>query len=60
MNEINAVVDACDEVLASWTYWQFKTFGDLTTTAGDTSEGFYEWDGSLQTNKAKALSRTYL
>jgi hypothetical protein len=60
MNEINSVVDACDEYLASWAYWQFKTYMDITTSAGDTSEGFYEKDGTLQRNKAEALSRTYI
>lgn len=60
MNEINSVVDACDEYLASWAYWQFKTFMDITTSAGDTSEGFYEKDGTLQRNKAEALSRSYI
>lgn len=60
INEINAVVDACDDYLTSWTYWQFKPFMDITTSAGNTSEGFYEKDGSLQLNKARSLSRTYL
>jgi len=32
----------------------------LTTTAGTSSEGFYNKDGSLQTHKLKSLSRTYV
>jgi len=60
MNEINSVVDACDEYLTSWAYWQFKTYMDITTSAGDTSEGFYEKNGTLQRNKAEALSRSYI
>lgn len=60
MNEINSVVDACDEYLTSWAYWQFKTYMDITTSAGDTSEGFYEKNGTLQRNKAEALSRSYV
>ena len=60
MNEINSVVDACDEYLTSWSYWQFKTYMDITTSAGDTSEGFYEKNGDLQLNKAMALSRSYI
>ena len=43
-----------------WAYWEFKKFKDLTTTAGLSSEGFYEDDGTLQVNKVRALSRTYL
>ncbi len=33
---------------------------DITTSAGDTSEGFYENDGTLQVQKAKTMARTYL
>lgn len=58
--EISQVADACDKYLASWAYWQFKTFKDLTTSAGDKSEGFYNKDGSLQQGKVKALARTYI
>jgi hypothetical protein len=54
------VAERTDEVLGSWAYWQYKTFHDLTTTAGTSSEGFYNKDGSLQTNKLKSLSRTYV
>jgi len=43
-----------------WAYWQFKEFKDLTTSAADKSEGFYNKDGTLQTAKVKALSRTYV
>lgn len=32
----------------------------MTTTAGTSSEGFYNRDGSLQSNKVKGLSRTYV
>ena len=39
--EISQVTDACDTYLTSWAYWQFKTFKDLTTSAYDKSEGFY-------------------
>jgi hypothetical protein len=42
-----------------WAYWEFKKFRDLTTTAGQSSEGVYEDDGTLQINKIKALARTY-
>jgi hypothetical protein len=46
--------------LTSWAYWQFKNYKDLTTSAGDRSEGFYNNDGSLQVQKIKALTRTYV
>jgi endoglycosylceramidase len=58
--EIRQVTEIADEYLVGWAYWQFKTYGDLTTSAGTGSEGFYDPDGSLQTWKVKALSRTYL
>lgn len=57
--EISQVADVSDEYLVGWAYWQFKYYGDLTTT-GVGAEGFYEHDGSLQAWKVKALSRTYL
>lgn len=60
VTEITQVTENTDAVLGSWAYWQFKTFHDLTTTAQTTSEGFYNQDGSLQENKVKALTRTYV
>ena len=60
VQESTSVTEVCDEHLTGWAYWQFKNFGDLTTTAGTSSEGFYNKDGSLQQGKVKALSRTYL
>merc|ERR1711998_666914 len=59
VREITQVTDACDANLASWAYWEFKTYKDLTTSAGNRSEGFYNYDGSLQKGKAKALARSY-
>ena len=60
VREINQVTDVCDEYMTSWAYWQFKTYKDLTSSAGNRSEGFYNIDGSLQAKKVKALSRTYI
>lgn len=57
--EINQVGDVCDANLVGWAYWEFKTYEDLTTSAGTGSEGFYNKDGSLQNYKVKALARTY-
>lgn len=58
--EITQVFDAADKYLAGWAYWQFKFFEDLTTSAGEGAEGFYEHDGTLQNWKVKALARSYL
>jgi len=54
------VAEACDEQLVGWAYWQFKYYEDLTTSAGTHSEGVYNHDGTLQTFKVKALSRSYM
>lgn len=58
--EINQVCDVADENLVGWAYWQFKTYADLTTSAGTGSEGFWNQDGTLQDYKVKALARSYL
>lgn len=58
--EITQVADISDDNLNGWAYWQFKTYKDLTTSAGDKSEGFYNKDGSIETIKIKALARTYV
>ena len=58
--EIGLVADASDKEQAGWAYWQFKNYWDFTTTAGTGSEGFYNFDGTLQHKKVKALARTYL
>jgi hypothetical protein len=61
VTEINQVGDISDEHLVTgWAYWQFKTFKDLTSSAGNRSEGFYNKDGSIQVGKVRALSRTYI
>lgn len=61
VTEIEQVTANADKFLTSgWAYWQFKTYEDLTTSAGTSSEGFYNMNGSLQTKKVKALSRTYV
>lgn len=57
--EITSVTDVCDEHLVSWAYWMFKGYYDYTTS-GSYSEGLYSQDGSLQINKLKALTRTYI
>lgn len=39
--EINQLCDVADESIVGWAYWEFKTYKDLTTTAGTGAEGFY-------------------
>lgn len=57
--EIRGVTEAFDESFASWTYWQYKNFHDVTTF--NQNEGLFNSDGSLQVNyKLKALVRTYV
>jgi hypothetical protein len=58
--ELNQVTDVCEEQVIGWSYWQYKTYKDLTTSAFDKSEGFYNNDGTLQNKKVKALSRPYV
>lgn len=58
--EIDQVAEVSDKELASWTYWEFKHFHDLTTSTGDKSGGFYNEDNTLRVKKVKALSRTYV
>jgi len=58
--EINQLADVADEQLIGWAYWQFKTYADLTTSAGTNSEGVYNVDGTLQDFKIKALARSFV
>ena len=51
---------AADKYLSSWAYWMYKAFHDHTTTAPQNQEGIFNPDGTLQSFKEKALSRTYI
>jgi hypothetical protein len=44
--EITNACDAFDEGLASWAHWQFKGYGDFTTT-GNSNEGLYDNAGKI-------------
>ena len=60
VDEINRVTTLADSYLHSWSYWQFKWFDDFTTRDKPAYiEAFYNGDGSLQTNKVKAMARSY-
>jgi endoglycosylceramidase len=47
-----------DEHLQSWTYWQYKGYGDFTTQS-TTAEGLWFQNGTVQNEKVKMLSRSY-
>ena len=61
-NEIMNAVSRCEENFISWCYWNYKTYGDHTTTAISQVEyeGLFNPDGTLQTIKEKGLSRAYV
>ena len=58
--EVTRVTRDAERNFNSWVYWQFKYYNDITTAARPGSiESFYHENGSLQTNKVKALSHPY-
>ena len=61
-NEIMNVVSICEENFISWSYWNYKPYGDHTTTAIELVqyEGIFNPDGTIQTIKEKGLSRAYV
>lgn len=46
--EVTGVTQTCDDRLSSWMYWEYKPYNDITTSAGKSSEGFYNYDGTLE------------
>ena len=61
-NEIMNVVSICEENFISWSYWNYKPYGDHTTTAIELVqyEGIFNPDGTIQTIKEQGLSRAYV
>ena len=61
-NEIMNVISICEENFISWSYWNYKPYGDHTTTAIQLVEyeGICNPDGTIQTIKEKSLSRAYV
>ena len=61
-NEIISVVKQCSKNLISWAYWNYKPYGDHTTSAIQIveKEGIFNKDGSVQFNKEKSLSLSYV
>ena len=61
-NEILNVVTLCEENFISWSYWNYKPYGDHTTSAIAVVEyeGIFDGDGNIQTIKEEGLSRAYV
>ena len=61
-NEIYYVVKLCEENFISWSYWNYKPYGDHTTSAIEMVEyeGIFNYDGTIQNIKEKGLSRAYV
>lgn len=51
------LLQAADDHLQSWTYWQLKKFRDFTTA--NAQEALFTADGRVETAKLRTLSRTY-
>ena len=58
--EIRLVTGYMEQVLGSWAYWQFKTYGDFTNNVYPDTDGFYNTDGSIASGKVKMLTRPYV
>eukprot|EP01043_Picozoa_sp_COSAG02_P058414 COSAG02_NODE_7266_length_3090_cov_3.345035_2_plen_166_part_00 len=56
---LETVLDAAEQRLQSWAYWNFKSYDDITTAGSPASEGLYSPDGSVQTQKVRLLSRPF-
>jgi endoglycosylceramidase len=59
VEDIDNFLNIADGYLQSWSYWQFKSFNDITTAAKPYDESFYDGNGNLQAAKVQHLSRTY-
>ena len=58
----DTAVKLCEENFISWCYWNYKPYGDHTTSAIEmvSYEGIYNSDGTVQNIKEKGLSRGYV
>merc|ERR1719399_2780053 len=59
VESLNFVTGLADQHIQSWSYWSFKYYQDLTTVSVGGGESFYLKNGTLDTAKVRALSRTY-
>jgi len=58
MEALSWQLTLADKEFQSWTYWQYKSYDDITTSGGY-DESFYDAHGNLQLNKAQTLSRSF-
>ena len=60
--ELMNVVTICEKNFISWSYWNYKPYGDHTTSAIELVEyeGIFNADGTVQQIKERALSRGYV
>ena len=58
--EIEQVAQVSELYNVGWTYWQFKSFNDISMASQNKLEGYYTPDGEIQMAKVKALSRPYV
>jgi hypothetical protein len=58
IDAMDYVLNRADDHIQGAIYWQFKYNDDLTTS-GDVTESLFNADGTLQTDKVKALARTH-
>jgi endoglycosylceramidase len=61
---LRRVADGADAVGVGWLYWQYKTYGDPTTSAsagpgGADAESIVAVDGRVKTAKVRVLARAY-
>jgi len=57
LDHMGSWLDFADTMLESWAYWEYKNFRDITTQ--NYNESFYDGKGNLETDKVRALTRTY-
>lgn len=60
--EMMNVLRNCEKNFVGWAYWNYKPYGDHTTSAIEVveREGIYNEDLSVQRVKERALSRSYM
>jgi endoglycosylceramidase len=62
LNVIRRVLDGADALGVGWLYWQYKTYGDPTTSAaseGPDAESIVTPGGAVKAAKARELARPY-
>lgn len=59
MQEMETLAQMVDSYQASWMYWQFKQYEDITTITPEGETMYSGVGGSLSQQKLRVLSRTY-